>query len=89
MADLKTPKGRKLTTKWVAALAAEAEAGYDLVTAERQRIGPGRPSLGQGESPRITYRVPPSLFERAKTKARAEGRTVSDIAREALQHYLD
>ena len=88
MADLTTRSGKKVTAKRAAALAAEAEAGYELATAERLRVGPGRPSLGEGESPRISYRVAPSLFERAKAKARAEGRTVSDIAREALQHYL-
>lgn len=88
MADLKTRSGEKVTAKLVAELAAEAEAGYDLESAERVRVGPGRPSLGEGKSPRITYRVAPSLFERAKARAQTEGRTISDIARDALQHYL-
>ena len=88
MADLKSKKGTKLSEAAVDKLASEAEAGYDLSTAKRQRVGPGRPSLGEGESPRISYRVAPALFERAKKKAKSEGRTVSEVAREALQKYV-
>ena len=88
MADLKSKKGTKLSKAAVDKLASEAEAGYDLSTAKRQRVGPGRPSLGAGESPRISYRVAPALFERAKKKAKSEGRTVSEVAREALQKYV-
>ena len=88
MAELKTTKGTKLSKAAVDKLASEAEAGYDLSKAKRQRIGPGRPSLAEGESPRISYRVAPALFDRAKKKARAEGRTVSEVAREALQKYV-
>ena len=88
MAELKTTKGTKLSKAAVDKLASEAEAGYDLSKAKRQRIGPGRPSLAEGESPRISYRVAPALFDRAKKKAKAEGRTVSEVAREALQKYL-
>ena len=88
MADLTTKKGTKLSKPVAEKLASEAEAGYDLSKAKRQRVGPGRPSLAEGESPRISYRVAPALFDRAKKKARAEGRTVSEVAREALQRYL-
>ena len=88
MAELKTTKGTKLSKAAVDKLASEAEAGYDLSKAKRQRIGPGRPSLAEGESPRISYRVAPALFDRAKKKATAEGRTVSEVAREALQKYV-
>ena len=88
MADLKTRKGTKLSKAAVEELASEAEAGYDLSKAKRQRVGPGRPSFPEGESPRISYRVAPALFDRAKKKAKAGGRTVSEVAREALQKYL-
>jgi hypothetical protein len=88
MAVLKTKKGTKLTEAAVDELAKEAEAGYDLSKGQSRRIGPGRPSLSEGESPRISYRVAPALFDRAKEKAKAEGRTVSEVAREALQRYL-
>ena len=88
MAALNTKKGTKLSKAATDELATEAEAGYDLSKAKRQRVGPGRPSLAEGESPRISYRVAPALFDRAKKKAKAEGRTVSEVAREALQKYL-
>ena len=88
MAELKSKKGTKLSSAEVERLASEAEAGFDLSKAKRQRVGPGRPSLAEGESPRISYRVAPSLFDRAKKKAKAEGRTVSEMAREALQRYV-
>jgi hypothetical protein len=88
MAQLKSKKGTTLSKTQVERLASEAEEGYDLSTAKRQRVGPGRPSLAEGESPRISYRVAPALFDRAKKKAKAEGRTVSEIAREALQKYV-
>jgi hypothetical protein len=88
MAELKTKKGTRLTKAAVEDLAKEAEVGYDLSKAKPQRMGPGRPSLAEGESPRISYRVAPALFDRVKEKARVEGRTVSEVAREALQRYL-
>ncbi|MDP9222329.1 MAG: hypothetical protein M3P18_00455 [Actinomycetota bacterium] len=88
MADLKSKKGTKLSKAAVDNLVSEAEVGYDLSKAKRQRVGPGRPSLAEGESPRISYRVAPALFNRAKMRAKAEGRTVSEVAREALQKYV-
>jgi hypothetical protein len=88
VAELKTKRGTKLTKTVVDDLATEAEAGYDLSKATRRRVKPGRPSLAEGESPRISYRVAPALFDSAREKAKAEGRTVSDVAREALRRYL-
>jgi hypothetical protein len=89
MADVKTKRGTRLTKQRVEALAAEAESGYDLSRAARETVRPGRPSLDSGVSPRISYRVAGDLYARAKAKANAEGRTVSDIAREALSRYID
>lgn len=88
MARMKTKSGARVTKGTVDALAREAEKGYDLSKAKRERVEPGRPSLEKGVSPRITYRVGKSLYERAKKKARAQGRTVSEVAREALERYV-
>ena len=88
MADLKTKSGVTLTKSTVQRLAKEAEHGYDLSKATRERVRPGRPSLSEGESPRISYRVAPSLFEAASRRAADEGRTLSEVAREALRRYL-
>jgi hypothetical protein len=88
VADLKTKRGAKLTKQDIERLADDAERGFDLSRATRERVRPGRPSLAEGESPRISYRVAPSLFAAAQQKAKDEGRTLSEVAREALQRYL-
>ena len=90
MANLKTKKGQAVTKRLVGELAKEAEAGYDLSKARPERTR-GRPSLSskdKGVSPRITYRVPSDLYEAAQRKARKEGRSVSAVAREGLEHFL-
>ena len=47
---------------------------------------PGRPSLADaGPSPSIAFRVPAALRQRAEEVAAAEGKTVSELAREALE----
>ncbi|MFG2071736.1 ribbon-helix-helix protein, CopG family [Nonomuraea maritima] len=51
---------------------------------------PGRPSLtGEGaHSPRVSFRVPEELRERAKARAEREGKSVSALAREAFEQFL-
>lgn len=88
MARMRTTSGTQLTKKTLDELSKEAETGYDLTKATAERVPPGRPSLDKGVSPRISYRVPRNLYTRAKKKADAEGRTVSELAREALEHHL-
>jgi predicted HicB family RNase H-like nuclease len=88
MATMRTRSGTKLTKKVVEALADEAELGYDLAKAER--VAFGRPSLGPaGTSPRVQVRVDPELAEALKARARAEQRSVSEIARVALREYVE
>jgi hypothetical protein len=88
MARVTSKSGTKLDRATTEALAQEAERGYDLSSAIRERVGPGRPSLEQGPSPRISYRVGPTLYARARRKAEAEGRSVSEVARDALERYI-
>ncbi len=87
MASVKTKSGKILTRKDIEALADEAEAGYDLRKVKGEPV-PGRPSLGKGVSPRISYRVPDRLYAKAKARAKAEGRTVSEVARDALDRFV-
>jgi hypothetical protein len=55
---------------------------------ERRYVG--RPSLGPGgHSPRVSFRVPPDLYEAAWARADKEGRSLSDLAREAFNRYMD
>jgi hypothetical protein len=83
----RTKSGEEITPEIVDALAAEAERGYDLSKAKRQRVG--RPSLaGMGASPRLSFRTTPDLYRAAQKRAREEGRSVSDLAREAVARYV-
>jgi CRISPR-associated endonuclease/helicase Cas3 len=86
MATGKLRNGRPLTEELVEDLAHEAEAGYDLATIHPRRAG--RPSLGEGTSPRVQYRVDSGTYEALLARARDEGRGVSEIARVALELYL-
>jgi hypothetical protein len=79
----RTSPGDEITPE----IAAEAERGYDLSKAKRQRVG--RPSLaGVGPSPRLSFRATPDLYRAAQKRANEEGRSVSDLAREAVARYV-
>jgi len=55
-----------------------------------QRRYVGRPSLGpKGLSPRVSFRVPPDLYEAAWARADKEGRSLSELARDAFNQYMD
>jgi predicted HicB family RNase H-like nuclease len=57
---------------------------------EFERRYVGRPSLGKaGQSPRVSFRASPKLFRAAWKCADEEGRSLSSLAREALERYLD
>jgi hypothetical protein len=83
----RTKSGEEITPEIADALAAEAERGYDLSKAKRQRVG--RPSLaGAGASPRLSFRATPDLYRAAQKRAKEEGRSVSELAREAVSRYV-
>jgi CRISPR-associated endonuclease/helicase Cas3 len=86
MPDLRTVQGEPITDEMLEALAAEAEAGYDPATMRPRKAG--RPSLGSGTSPRVQFRVSPSVYQEAQEQARAEDRTLSDLARALLEDYV-
>lgn len=81
-----TKAGTVLTEADIRKLAEEAEAGYDLTKARRV----GRPSLdgSQRPSPHISFRTPAALRAKAEERAAMEGKTVSQLAREAFEKYL-
>lgn len=80
--------GVDITPEVADALAVEAERGYDLSKARPRQVG--RPSLGgaRGTSPRVSFRATPQLYRAAQERAKREGRTVSDLAREAVAQYV-
>ncbi len=69
--------GRRLTDDYVATIVKNA----------RTR---GRPSLsGPGaRSPQVSFRVSIDLRDRAEARAAKEHKSLSELAREALEHYL-
>lgn len=84
---LKNKAGAEITPDVSDSLAAEAERGYDLERATPRRVG--RPSLAdEGPSPRLSFRTSPDLYRAAKERAKEEGRSVSDLAREAVARYV-
>jgi hypothetical protein len=86
---LVTPSGTEITEEYAERLADEFEREtFDPTDWERRYVG--RPSLGTaGESPRVSFRASPKLFKAAWKRADKEGRSLSSLAREALERYLD
>ena len=78
--DIRDRQGRRITIDYAERAAEEA------IKIAR----PGRPALGTSgqHSPRVSFRVPEQIRRRAEQRAAAEGRSVSEIAREALERYL-
>lgn len=84
-----TSDGRRpITDVEVEALAAEAEAGYDVDELIARRPKRGRPALGSGPASVESVRLDPELREQLAERARAEGTTTSEVIREALRRFL-
>ncbi len=76
--DLRLVDGTRLTE----------DRAAEIVDEVRRRVG--RPSL-TGEaaaSPRIAFRISPSVRDRAAEIAAREGKTISQLAREALEERV-
>ena len=82
----RSKSGVPITDEIADRLADEAEAGYELSSAKRV----GRKSLAgaDGTSPRVNFRMTTELQARAEARAVKEGKTISQIAREALEQYV-
>lgn len=78
--DVRDRQGRRVTEEYAERAAEEA----------LRLTRPGRPALGAvgQHSPRVSFRVPEQVRRQAEERAAAEGRSVSEIAREALERYL-
>lgn len=79
--------GKILTEEDAERIADEIESDEPVVFTGIRLVG--RPSLeGSGISPRLSFRVPRNLYDAAAERAIKEERTVSALAREALEKYL-
>ena len=94
-APVRTRSGMVLDDKKVEELVREIEddatewSGH-LPKSQWPVRGRGRPSLtGESQhSPRVTFRLDPEVRDEAAARAEREGKTVSELAREALKQYL-
>lgn len=84
MTNGETINGQPVTEEQIAAWAAEAEAGYNVAALKKR--GRGRPGRGAEPSQVVALRL--TLDEIAALDARAarEGKTRSEVIREALTH---
>ncbi len=94
-APLRTRSGMMLDDKKIEELVREVEDdatewSRPLPKSQWPVRGRGRPSLtGESQhSPRVTFRLDPEVREKAVERAEREGKTVSELAREALKQYL-
>ena len=82
----RTRSGKSITDDVVDELASRAEEGFDVDEMIRRRGG--RPPMGSAASSVESVRLDPELSEALRDRADREGRTSSDIIREALRRYL-
>lgn len=77
-----------ITDTKVQALAAEAQAGYDVDELIARRPKRGRPALGSSPASVESVRLDPELRAELLQRARSEGTTPSEVIREALRRFL-
>ncbi|MCL2453903.1 MAG: ribbon-helix-helix protein, CopG family [Micrococcales bacterium] len=82
MAETETINGQPVTQEQIATWAAEAEAGYDVAALKRR--GRGRPGRGSEPSQIVALRLTVAELAELDDRAHREGKTRSDIIREAL-----
>lgn len=83
----RTISGKVITDDLLATLTAEAEEGFDVEEILRRRGG--RPSMGSAPASVESVRLDPELSEALRERADREGRTNSDLIRDALRRYLE
>lgn len=82
----RTRSGQRLTEERIEELAAKAEEGVDVDEIIRRRVG--RPPMGSSAASVESVRLEPELSEALRVRAEQEGRTNSDLIRDALRRYL-
>ncbi len=83
-----TRAGQPISDTDVEALAAEAEAGYDVDELIARRPKRGRPALGSSPASVESVRLDPELRQELVDRARADATTTSEVIREALRRFL-
>lgn len=83
-----TEAGAPIDDALIAALADEADAGYDVDAIIARRGRRGRPRLGAAPSTVESVRLDPDLKERLRRRAAQDGVPVSEVIRQALRRHL-
>jgi Ribbon-helix-helix protein, copG family len=78
--------GEPITENLVEKLAAKAEEGFDVEEILRRRGG--RPPMGSSAASVESVRLDPEMSAALHERAEREGRTNSDLIRDALRRYL-
>lgn len=83
--EVRLPDGRRLTNELAEEIAESA-----LTAARRRNLIPGRKSLSKSgaHSPVVHFRLSEDLHQALETRAAEEGKTLSKVAREAIEQYL-
>jgi Ribbon-helix-helix protein, copG family len=82
----RTRNGEPITDELLEKLVAQAEAGFDVDEIIRRRGG--RPPMGSSAASVESVRLDPELSKELHERAEREGRTNSDLIRDALRRYL-
>jgi hypothetical protein len=83
----RTRGGKPITDALVEELGARAEEGFDVEGIIARRGG--RPPMGAGAATVESVRLEPELREALRVRAEREGRTNSELIRDALRRYLE
>ena len=83
----RTRGGEPITDELVERLAAQAEDGFDVDEILRRRGG--RPAMGSAAAAVESVRLDPELEQALRSRAAEEGRTNSEVIRDALRQYLE
>lgn len=82
----RTRSGKPITDELVEKMAQQAEEGFDVEELLRRRGG--RPPMGSAAASVESVRLDPELSESLRLRAEKDGRTSSDVIRDALRRYL-
>ena len=83
----RTRDGEPITDEFVERLVAQAEEGFDVDEIVRRRGG--RPPMGSAAAAVESVRLDPELERALRRRAEKEGRTNSEVIRDALRQYLE
>lgn len=83
----RTRSGKAISGELLEELTKRAEEGFDVAEILRRRGG--RPPMGSAAATVESVRLDPELSQALRKRADDEGRTNSEVIREALRRYLE